>query len=738
MTTYYVSNTGSDALNGQSTANAWQTVNKVNSTAFSPGDVIRFKRGGIWRETLVTSTNGNSSSPITYSSYDVGTNPTICGADITALTWTNTSGNIWRASRTTNPGVVRINGTVGVKESLQVNLNNPDEWFWDGSNFIYLYSTTNPGGKTVEMSARNYGVVINKNYIVVENLIVEMAWALGFGDIVIATGAINATVRTSECRYSSGGVVIHTDAGAPHLIEGNALHHSEYGVFGNANTAATSGNEVVIRGNDCYSNRLAGVWCQANYWIIENNLVHDNGDPNVQTLGIWIISGSEAEGTGDHNIIRYNRCYNNTGTSWDGGGIALDQWCDYNDVYGNICFNNRSYGIEMLNGKFNNIFNNTCYGNETAPGMFSGEITINSNAYPDNRTSDINVVNNIGFSTQASSVAIYIDSNTVGGANINITNNIWFATSTNLWTNGGSSGTSILTWNLSSFVGTDINSNPLFVDASTQKFWVASNSPAYRAGSSVKSAASLLDSISTWPSGVALLANPRLDIGAYQVLPFDIGAVLAPAGKLGATASSPPFQAQAALAAAGKLAAVAIALSPAKATLAAGARLDAIADLRGIVSASAILGASAALTANATFAFDTSRATLSAAGKLAADASIITLPQPPYVGVIANKGTDVMEMVTTNLNADMELLAASGTVVGRLSPGFGAAEAIPLPALMRAPVYAFANLPASPMIGDLAQVTDSSVNTLGATVAGGGIFRVLVWFNGTDWTVIGK
>ena len=35
-------------------------------------------------------------------------------------------------------------------------------------------------------------------------------------------------------------------------------------------------------------------------------------------------------------------------------------------------------------------------------------------------------------------------------------------------------------------------------------------------------------------------------------------------------------------------------------------------------------------------------------------------------------------------------------------------------------------------------VTDSNTNTLGATVAGGGANTVRVWYNGTNWTVIGK
>jgi parallel beta-helix repeat protein len=310
------------------------------------------------------------------------------------------------------------------------------------------------------------------------------------------------------------------------MIEGNTAHHCSHGIIGYIHTAASSGNEVVVRGNECYSNILAGIMCRGNWWIIENNSIHHNGVSTVQAVGIWVISGSLVEGTGDHNIIRYNRCYNNTGTSFDGGGIALDQWCDNNDIYGNVCFANRSYGIEVLDVQFCNIYNNTCYGNATLAGMFSGEISINSSApSPSNRTSDINIKNNIGYSTQASSVAVYIDANTLGGANIVFDNNIWFGTSTNWWTVGAtgaedaaaSSGTSLATWNANSFVGTDLNVNPLFANVGSNDYYPNGASPAFATGYTALEAAQLLDKSSVWPSSVVKITNTRHDIGAYFV-----------------------------------------------------------------------------------------------------------------------------------------------------------------------------------------------------------------------------
>lgn len=51
---------------------------------------------------------------------------------------------------------------------------------------------------------------------------------------------------------------------------------------------------------------------------------------------------------------------------------------------------------------------------------------------------------------------------------------------------------------------------------------------------------------------------------------------------------------------------------------------------------------------------------------------------------------------------------------------------------------AFASLPAVPIEGMQYTVTDSNTNTWGATIAAGGANRVLAYYNGTNWTVVGK
>ena len=52
-TVYYIDATnGNDSNNGTSPTTAWNTISKVNSSIFIPGDSIKFKCGEEWREQL--------------------------------------------------------------------------------------------------------------------------------------------------------------------------------------------------------------------------------------------------------------------------------------------------------------------------------------------------------------------------------------------------------------------------------------------------------------------------------------------------------------------------------------------------------------------------------------------------------------------------------------------------------------------------------------------------------------
>ena len=63
-----------DSSDGLSPARAWRTLKKVNAADLAPGDVVRFRRGGLWRGTLVPR-SGEPGKPVTYTNYGTGAKP---------------------------------------------------------------------------------------------------------------------------------------------------------------------------------------------------------------------------------------------------------------------------------------------------------------------------------------------------------------------------------------------------------------------------------------------------------------------------------------------------------------------------------------------------------------------------------------------------------------------------------------------------------------------------------------
>ncbi|MDI1259699.1 NosD domain-containing protein [Aquabacterium sp.] len=99
---YYVSsgNAGNDANSGNGTTTPWKSVSKVNGANLQPGDIVSFKTGDRWNETLKVK------SGVTYNSYTppfVSTARPILSGSVPAggLTWASDGANVWVANAST-------------------------------------------------------------------------------------------------------------------------------------------------------------------------------------------------------------------------------------------------------------------------------------------------------------------------------------------------------------------------------------------------------------------------------------------------------------------------------------------------------------------------------------------------------------------------------------------------------------------------------------------------------------
>lgn len=106
-TTYYVSSTGNDLANGTSSLTPWQTLSKVNSTTFSYGDIILFKRGDTFTGSFTVAQNGTASDNIYFGAYGTGQNP-ILNSYVTITNWTNLGNNLWESDVVTSLNYLNI------------------------------------------------------------------------------------------------------------------------------------------------------------------------------------------------------------------------------------------------------------------------------------------------------------------------------------------------------------------------------------------------------------------------------------------------------------------------------------------------------------------------------------------------------------------------------------------------------------------------------------------------------
>ena len=467
-TNYYVSSSsGNDSNNGLTESTAWKTISKVNSKTFLPSDVILFKKGDTWREMLLVTSSGTSSSFITYSTYGTGNNPRITGSGHSEFV--SSGVNLWKSINTYS--LSSLNGIFFETSSgtvwgvLKSTLTAQYQWNTSGG-YLYVYSTTMP---EVEIQLRDFVIDLNnKQYI-------------RFNGIDVLYG-----------KWSGYGF----DVGSFNQIElfGLIIENCEIGFIGSPTSYNGSddigyGTELaytnmVIRNcrvHDC-GRRGISLHIYGNGFTVRNMLIEKchfyNG---FHTTGIDISVGSGYSASVDGLIIRQNLTEGNSSNDYT-TQLFIQNYVSSASlknifIYSNIFRNGNSYDIlaEGVKGVVY-IYNNDFIGTPT-------HISVQNNGQNSNAV----IKNNIFTSGQGVE--------TYGGQNIalvTIDKNLFY--------------------NASGLKGTNsITANPLFV--STSDYHLQAGSPAIGTGL-------YIPEVLTDYEG-NLFGNPR-NIGAYANLSTDI------------------------------------------------------------------------------------------------------------------------------------------------------------------------------------------------------------------------
>ena len=299
MAAYYVHATdGNDSNAGTSSAAPWQTINKVNTSSFSPGDTIYFARGETWREELIVPDSGTSGNYVTFDAYGAGALPIISGADVKANSaFSADSGFAYSASYSliaNGSMMVWENGVRLTSRASQALVQaNPGSFYLTGST-LYVSATDGSdirsNGKIYEVPGRHRNVYTNgKDFVKVRNL---------------------HTIRTSGDDTTYGGIVVSGSDNIVEYVESN--NHRRHAVQILSETGI-NGNRNIVQYSDLYDTwgtlvisvfqqNVATVTCADNI-IRYNDIYGGTVDTNS---GLLTIHGAD----GTHQVLR-TRIYGN-------------------------------------------------------------------------------------------------------------------------------------------------------------------------------------------------------------------------------------------------------------------------------------------------------------------------------------------------------------------------------------------------------------------------------------------
>jgi hypothetical protein len=452
QTTYYVDATsGNDLNNGTSTTSPWKTFAKLNSSSFSPGDIIKFKTGETFPGRLIINSSGTSGNPIIYDSYGNGELPILDGqGGVNTVFAENKEYLEFKNLKITN----HRDGIIESSDRFNAMLFESDDY--GTVNHLHFDNITvydvNSSTDDSQSLTRYYGGILfyakgtttksNFNDLLIQNSTFENIGRTGvnirsewwyrnqdtsFGDD-LGDGRLdnwyastNVIFRDNIFQHIRGnGLIVRVTIDA--LVEGNFFDYCADEISGNAtfnfNTDGTifqfnEARNTVYNVGDTDARGIDSDYRVKNT-IIQYNYLHDNGLGGIVATGGPFVSGSYPERFNIGTVIRYNILENN-----DRQGVHFSGNIDGLEMYNNVLYADDTHNnIAILNFKKWNVFpNNLNFKNN----IFSFETGTTSFVYNDGDSSSLGATN-LSFSNNVyhgpQSANIPISANTQSMPNI--------------------------------------------------------------------------------------------------------------------------------------------------------------------------------------------------------------------------------------------------------------------------------------------------------------------------------
>jgi Right handed beta helix region len=379
-TVYYVdSAAGRDTNSGTSSSAPWNSLAKVSSHSYAPGDQILLRKGSTWREQIELRSSGSSAKPIIIGAYGSGSAPLINAADLVG-NWSGYSGYIYRASISWAPSHVWYNGTLLSHVSSISALNGPSKWHHSsGTLYLWAPGSANPSGHAGEADRRSRAIdIAQHSYITINGIAMKNS----LSSLVAAWNAAHITVQNSSMK--NAWIAVYATASSPYLTVSGCTFTADPGYVGRDFVLVSSisadhpivANNVIgdihgfvvvlfcdVDGAQAYGNTMTGsgggIETAGITRSVSGALIHDNA---IFASDHRLVDGESIKIRGNPPYTASASVYRNYiyggPYTWDGVG----GWYAVNShVYGNIVMNSARYGIQFTVSSSNEFCNNTIY-----------------------------------------------------------------------------------------------------------------------------------------------------------------------------------------------------------------------------------------------------------------------------------------------------------------------------------------------------------------------------------------
>ena len=383
-TTYYLDSTsGKDTNSGTSPDSAWQTLNKVNSVTFGPGDTILLRRGCIWVGTLYPKGSGSADGRITIDAYGIGNLPLINGNEVyyTASDPIDAAVYLNNQSYITIRNLEVINDSRVLADRAGIHINATSAACTDitiENNKIHNVAGNGDDSNHGEIGAlairpRGYKQMMN---VLVQN---NEIYATGSTGILASAGG-NGTTPTNMIVRNN---YLHDIGGDGILVINCESPLVEYNIVAGSHTRS--------------SQYCAGIWpFNCDNAVIQYNEAYD-------TRTTIDGQGFDSDYQCRNSLFQYNYGHDNQGgffliccetSNWDGG----PSWNDGTVIRYNIGQNNARSQFSLVTKITNTtIYNNTIYLPYASTAEVVTEYSKNNKTYPDNTKFYNNIFYNIGY-----------------------------------------------------------------------------------------------------------------------------------------------------------------------------------------------------------------------------------------------------------------------------------------------------------------------------------------------------